>query len=128
MYLFRTCERRCTRAVHPGDGKELMCRTYYVFQSATAPDLRGMAGDWDGTALPVPDRPGTLGRRVAPNEPWTLNIDRLVVEYGLAENGFHLWGAIPRHASAKPVIESDWVEGTAVFDLRSIGSAPSNGF
>jgi len=47
-----------------------------------------------------------------------LDFDRSVVEFGIAGNGFYLWGPIPQHASAKPVIESDRVEGTAVFDLR----------
>ncbi len=47
-----------------------------------------------------------------------MDFDRSVVEFGIAGNGFYLWGPIPQHASAKPIIESDRVEGTAVFDLR----------
>ncbi|MGF9764417.1 hypothetical protein AAII07_55905 [Microvirga sp. 0TCS3.31] len=37
-----------------------MRRTYYVFQSATAPDLRGIAANPDGTTLPASDGPWTL--------------------------------------------------------------------
>jgi hypothetical protein len=95
-----------------------MRRTYYVFQSATAPGLRGIAANPDGTTLPASDGPWTLERQIAPDEPWTLDIDRSVVEFGVLENGFYLWGPIPQHASAKPVIESDRVEGTAVYDAQ----------
>ena len=95
-----------------------MRRTYYVFQSATAPGLRGIAATPDGTALPDTEGPWTLERQFAPHEPWTLDVDRSVVEFGIVENGFYLWGRIPERASAKPVIESDRVEGTAVFDRQ----------
>ena len=46
------------------------------------------------------------------------DVDQAVVEFGIVENGFYLWGPILQHASSKPVIESDRVEGTAVFDLQ----------
>jgi hypothetical protein len=95
-----------------------MRRTYYVSQSATAPGLRGIAANPDGTTLPASDGPWTLERQIAPHEPWTLDVDRSVVEFGIVENGFYLWGRIPERASAKPVIESDRVEGTAVFDRQ----------
>jgi hypothetical protein len=95
-----------------------MRRTYYVFQSATAPGLRGIAAKPDGTTLPASDGPWTLERQIAPHEPWTMDIDRSVVEFGVRGIGFYLSGPIPQHASAKPVIESDRVEGTAVFDLQ----------
>jgi hypothetical protein len=95
-----------------------MRRTYYVFQSATAPGLRGIAADPDGTTLPASDGPWTLERQIAPDEPWTMGVDRSVVEFGIEENGFYLWGRNPERASAKPVIESDRVEGTAVFDRQ----------
>ncbi len=90
--------------------------TYYVFQSATAPDLRGITGDPDGAGLPTTDGPWTLERRIAPDEPWPLDVNQAVVDFGILENGFYLWGPIPQHPSAKPVIESDRVEGSAVFD------------
>ena len=35
---------------------------------------------------------------------------------GISENGYYLWGLINRPALSKPIIESDRVEGTAVFD------------
>ncbi len=90
--------------------------TYYVFQSATAPDLRGITGDPDGRMLPTTDGPWTLERQIAPDESWALNVNQAVVDFAIVENGCYLWGTIPQHPSAKPVIESDRVEGTAVFD------------
>ena len=90
--------------------------TYYVFHSATTPDLRGITGDPDGATLPASDGPWTFERQIAPDESWTLDLDQAVVAFGIGENGFYLWGPIPQHASSKPVIESDRVEGTAVFD------------
>jgi hypothetical protein len=107
------------RAAHPGEGKVLMRRTtYYVFRSTTAPDLRGITGDPDGAMLSADDGPWVLERQIAPAEPWPLDVHRTVVEFGIVENGFYLWGLIPRHTLAKSVIESDRVEGTAVFDLQ----------
>ena len=93
-----------------------MRSAYYVFQSASALDLRGITGDSEGTMLPAEYGPWTLQRQIAPDEPWTEDVDLSVVEFGIQENGFYLWGTVPRHASAKPVIESDRVEGTAVFN------------
>jgi hypothetical protein len=90
--------------------------TYYVFKSHPAPDLRSITGDPEGTTLPATDGPWTLERQIAPEEPWVLDVNQAVVEFGIEENGFYLWGPIPQHASSKPVIESDRVEGTAVYD------------
>lgn len=92
--------------------------TYYVFHSTTAPGLRGITGDPDGTTLSATDGPWILERQIVPDEPWPLDVNQAVVEFGIVENGFYLWGAISQHASSKPVIESDRVEGTAVFDLQ----------
>jgi hypothetical protein len=89
-----------------------------VFHSTTAPDLRGISGDPDGATLPASDGPWTRERQIDPNEPWPLDVNEHVVEFGILENGFYLWGLIPQHASSKPVIESDRVEGTAVFDRQ----------
>jgi hypothetical protein len=106
-------------AIHPGEREVLMRRTtYYVFQSATVPDLRGITGDPDGARLPATDGPWSLERQIAPNEPWSLDVNQAVVEFGTLENGFYLSGPIPRHASSKPVIESDRVEGTVVFNMK----------
>jgi hypothetical protein len=92
--------------------------TYYVFHSTTIPDLQGITGASDGATLPTSGGPWTLERQIAPDEPWTLDVNQAVVEFGIVENGFYLSGPIPEHASPKPVIESDRVEGTAVFDLQ----------
>ena len=92
--------------------------TYYLFQSATTLGLRGITSDPDGATLSATDGPWTLERQIAPDEPWPLDVDHAVVEFGIEENGFYLWGLVPRHASPNPVIESDRVEGTAVFDLK----------
>jgi hypothetical protein len=96
-----------------------MHRPYYVFQSAKASAVRGITGDPDGAMLPVTDGPWTLERQIAPDEPWTLDLDRRVVEFGIVENGFYLWGSpISQDTAPKPIIESDRVEGTAVFDSQ----------
>ncbi|QRM34068.1 hypothetical protein [Microvirga sp. VF16] len=72
--------------------------TYYVFHSATAPDLRGITGDPDGAMLPASDGPWTLEEQIAPDEPWTLDLDQAVVAFGIVENGCYLWGPIPQKA------------------------------
>jgi sporulation protein YlmC with PRC-barrel domain len=92
--------------------------TYYVFHSATALDLRGITSNSAGSTLPASDGPWTLEQQIAPDEPWSLAVHQSVAEFGILENGFYLWGAIPQHASSKPVIESDRVEGTAVYDTQ----------
>jgi hypothetical protein len=98
--------------------------TYYVFHSTTIPDLRGITGDPDGATLPATDGAWILERQITPDEPWTLDINQTVLEFGIEENGFYLSGPILQHTSPKPVIESDRVEGTAVFDPqgRRIGT------
>jgi len=102
--------------MHPFAREMLMRRTCYVFRSATALDLRAIAGDQEGARLPREYGPWTLERQISLDEPWPLDVDQSVVGFGILENGFYLWGTIPRHGSSKPVIESDRVEGTAVFD------------
>jgi hypothetical protein len=91
-------------------------RTYYVFQSQTSPGLRGFADDPGGESLPKDEGPWTLVRQVAPDAEWDLDISRAVVAAGILENGFYLWGPVHQAAVFHPVIESDRVEGTAVFD------------
>jgi hypothetical protein len=46
-------------------------------------------------------------------------ISRAVVAAGILENGFYLWGPIERPAIPHLIIESDRVEGTAVFDRQN---------
>src|SRR5215210_3842880 len=91
-------------------------RTCYVFQATSSPNLLGFAYDPTGEMLPAGHGPWTLVQEVGPDEDWTLDISRAVVATGLSENGYYLWGPINRPALSKPIIESDRVEGTAVFD------------
>ncbi|MET0527709.1 MAG: PRC-barrel domain-containing protein [Microvirga sp.] len=98
-----------------------MRRTYYLFQSATAPELRGITGESTSESLPPEDGPWTLVQQVGPDEPWTFGVSRAVVEFGILENGFYLWGSSPKPASpSRPIVESDRVEGTAVFDPNGV--------
>ncbi len=91
-------------------------RTYYVFQAADSPNLRGFTDDPSGGILPSEDGPWNLVREISPDEEWDLDLSRAVVAAGILENGFFLWGPRQQPASTKPIIESDRVEGTAVFD------------
>jgi hypothetical protein len=99
-------------------------RTYYVFQSGAEPGLRGFAESVAGEALPGDLGPWALTQQIGPDEAWNLGISRAIVAAGILENGFYLWGPVNRAASPHPVIESDRVEGTAVYDLhaRQIGT------
>lgn len=94
-------------------------RTYYLFQAANSPDLRGFAEEPAGAGLPADLGPWTLARQIRPNEEWTLAVSRAVVAAGLIENGFYLWGPAEQPAASHLVIESDRVEGTAVFDSKN---------
>jgi hypothetical protein len=91
-------------------------RTYYVFESQSSPGLRGFTETAAGEALPAQDGPWSLVRQVNPDDEWTIDISRAVVAAGILENGFFLSGPVNRPASPHPVIESDRVEGTPVFD------------
>lgn len=99
-------------------------RTYCLFQSANAPELRGFTDEPLGEKLPSDNGPWTLVRRIEPDEEWNLDVSRAVVAAGILENGFFLWGPIERPVSSKPIIESDRVEGTAVYgpDNSQIGT------
>ena len=91
-------------------------RTYYVFRSGGSADLRAFTDEVSGEKLPAADGPWSLEQTISPDEEWTLGISRAVVATGILENGFYLWGPVIRPVSSKPIIESDRVEGTAVFD------------
>jgi len=95
-------------------------RTYYVFEAANSPGLRGFTDEPSGGSLPPEEGPWTLVRQISPDEEWTLDISRAVVAAGILENGFFLWGPIRRQAPSKPIIESDRVEGTVVFDPNEV--------
>ncbi|CAH1671409.1 PRC-barrel domain protein [Hyphomicrobiales bacterium] len=94
-------------------------RTYYLFQAVNSPDLRGFAEEPAGASLPVDLGPWRLAQQIRPNEDWPLAVSRAVVAAGLIENGFYLWGPAEQSATAHLVIESDRVEGTAVFDSKN---------
>jgi PRC-barrel domain len=96
--------------------QEAVVRTYYVFQSASAPELRGFTDQADGAGLPADEGPWALVQQVHPDEEWPFPVSRAVVATGILENAFYLWGPVNRPASTKPIIESDRVEGTLVFD------------
>src|SRR5215210_8336200 len=91
-------------------------RTYYLFESASSPDLRGFADAASGGQLPPEYGPWSLVQQITPDQGWSLGISRAVVAGAILENGFYLWGTAEQRPSTKPVIESDRVEGTAVYD------------
>jgi PRC-barrel domain len=92
--------------------------TYYEFRSEKDPELRGLTDDPAGEKLPADDRPWTLVRQVASEESWNLGFSKAASIAGVAENGFFLWDkkAFDKPPSSRSVIESDRVEGTAVYD------------
>jgi len=92
--------------------------TYYDFRSEKDPELHGFTDDPSGEKLPVENRPWRMVARFAPDENWALGLSKAAVTTGVLENGFFLWDkrAFDRPSSPKPVIESDRVEGTAVYD------------
>jgi sporulation protein YlmC with PRC-barrel domain len=100
-------------------GRPIM-RTYYVFQGQNSPGLRAFTDTPEGEKLPAEDGPWTLVQKISPDEDWDLSISRFlaVVAAGIMENGFYIYGPINRPDSSKSIIESDRVEGTAVFDSR----------
>jgi PRC-barrel domain len=95
--------------------------TYYDFQSEKEPRLHGFTDDPVGSKLPTENRPWTLIRQIESDERWNLGLSKAVVAAGVVENGFFLWDerAFDQSSSAKSVIESDRVEGTAVYDPQS---------
>jgi hypothetical protein len=92
-------------------------RTYYYFHSESSPELHAFTDDRTGDKLPEGDKPWTFVREISPDGEWTHGASRAVVVAGIAENGFSLWGegAAEHPHSSKPIVESDRVEGTAVF-------------
>ena len=99
-------------------------RTYYVFQSAGTPGLRGFTDEPSASLLPPEEGPWIQSQRIAPDDEWKVDVSRAVVAAGILENGFYLWGPLRRPMPGRPVIESDRVEGTAVYDQdnRQIGT------
>jgi PRC-barrel domain len=97
---------------------EAVMKTYYVFHSQSSPDLRGITDDPTGAPLPEDEGPWVLTHQIAPDAHWDLDVSRAVVAVGIRENGFYLSGPRKKQTSPKTVIESDRVEGTAVFDPK----------
>jgi hypothetical protein len=99
-------------------------RTCYVFQSEANPNLCGFTDSATGEKLPADLGPWTLVKEVGPGERWTFGVGRAFVAAGILENGFLAWEASDNTATFHPVIESDRVEGTAVFNQqgRQIGT------
>jgi sporulation protein YlmC with PRC-barrel domain len=93
---------------------------YYLFKSETDPRLQAFTDESTGSRLPVEQGPWTLIRQVSPDDTdWPHTTTREVVATGVAANGFLLLtaeGSGQPSVSSKPVIESDRVEGTAVYD------------
>lgn len=92
-------------------------KTYHVFQSQSSPDLLGFADDALGRRLPPEDGPWKLIREIAPHGEWDVDVSRAIVANAINQNGFYLSGPRPQR-TAKSVIESDRVEGTAVYDTK----------
>ncbi len=91
-------------------------RTCYVHRSGKTPQLHGFTESPRGESLPAEDGPWTFVGQIGPNERWTLGISRSIVSAGILENGFYLWDQESHSAAFHPVIESDRVEGTHVYD------------
>lgn len=91
-------------------------RTYYLFQSEKMKQLRGFAGDLEKHELPIDCGPWQFLQQVGPYDEWTFGIRKSVVAAGVLENGYCLWGQTDQPKQFHPVIESDRVEGTPVYD------------
>jgi hypothetical protein len=99
-------------------------RTFYVFQSDANPNLCGFTDSSTGEKLPAESGPWTFVQLVSSDERWSFGVGRAFVLAGILENGFLLWEASYEAVPFHPVIESDRVEGTAVFNQqgRQIGT------
>jgi hypothetical protein len=97
---------------------EVVMKAFYVFQAQGAPDIRCITDDASGGKLPAEHGPWMLTEQVNAEVDWPLPVNRKVAAFGITENGYYLWGSIKEAPSSKPIIESDRVEGTAVFDPK----------
>jgi hypothetical protein len=93
-------------------------RACYVFQSEPDPNLWGFTDSSTGEKLPPESGPWTLVQQISSDERWTFDVGRAFVSAGILENGFLLWEASNEAVPFHPVIESDRVEGTAVFNQQ----------
>lgn len=99
-------------------------RTCYVFQSDANPNLLAFTDGATSEKLPSESGPWTFVKEVGSAERWTFGVGRAFVAAGILENGFLVWEASDNTPTFHPVIESDRVEGTAVFNQqgRRIGT------
>ena len=91
-------------------------QTYYDFKSGSAPELHAFTDTPTADKLPAENGPWTLVGQVASGDKWTFSVNRGVVAAGVLENGFFLWGGSAETPSPNPLIDSDRVEGTEVYD------------
>ena len=91
-------------------------KTFYEFRSEADPDLHGFTDEVSGSKLPSENGPWTFIRQLASEGEWPSGISKAVTAAGVLENGFSL----SNYRAAKPIIESDRVEGTAVYDHRGL--------
>ena len=93
-------------------------RTYYLFQAESDPELQAFTDEPTSDKLPAENGPWTLVRQISSTDDWTHTTTREVIATGVAANGFVLvgGGSGEQPTPHKPVIESDRVEGTAVYD------------
>jgi hypothetical protein len=101
-------------------------RIIYEFQSQSAGDLYCFTDERSGSRLPAESGPWVFVRELDPDREWPQGVSRAVVSAGVLENGFYLWDR-SAYVAAKPpraVVESDRIEGTAVYDPggKRIGS------
>lgn len=98
-------------------------RNYYVFQAVNMPGLRGYTDEPRADLLPPEYGPWIMAREIGPDGEWDLDTSRAVVAAGILENGYYLSGPVHQPAP-RSIIESDRVEGTAVYDRdnRQIGT------
>ena len=92
-----------------------MDRIIYCFRSAKDAGLTSFTDESTGAKLPSGDGPWTLEREILPDVKWQESISKRVVLMGIFENGFY----VSYDSPSKSIIESDRVEGTAVFDTDS---------
>jgi hypothetical protein len=92
--------------------REAVMKTFYEFRSEADPDLHGFTDEVSGSKLPSENGPWTFIRQLASEGEWPSGISKAVTVAGVLENGFSL----SNYRAAKPIIASDRVEGTAVYD------------
>jgi PRC-barrel domain len=91
-------------------------QTYYDFKSGNGLELHAFTDTPTTDKLPPENGPWTLVGQVSSGDKWTFSVNRGVVAAGVLENGFYLCGTSGQTPSPNPLINSDRVEGTEVYD------------